>query len=311
MNRLKKVLSPSILGPEIKEGRALVPAVFDPCFKKIFLECRPFLIEYLHQLLGFTRIYLEEHLEIRNTEHPKDRINEKKGQSDIIVEVLNTAIILEMNTSYNAGSVEKSISYFSRKLLSGIKTGSKYKGNRVNILIDFALEEPSYFKKTKDSILRFGILEEKYHFPLTKNVKFLVINLAKIYEKWYNKEKLDEFEKRLLFLVLTNKEELSKLCKGDKIMEEAKETLEGLNSEELFLAYEAEAIERYGRQVDLYNAEEKGIKKGLKKGIKQGMMENKLENAKSLLRQGKLSIEDIAEAINLPLKEVEKLKKEL
>lgn len=300
MTRIKEKLRPKNLKPEIQAGRAILPGVYDKCFKKVMIEARPFLIAILHEILKLPIDYLEEHLEIKNPEYSALRLKEKKGQSDILVEVLNHSIILEMNFSYDAGTVEKSISYFSRRLLNGITVGTPYGSDRVNILIDFALEKPSYFPDTDEVVNRFRILEEKYYFPLTENVQFYFVNLAKVYDKWYNGEKLDELEKKLLLFVITDKEDLSNISKGSIIMEEAREKLESLNSKELFTEYEMEAIDAYANEVSLRHARQEGRE--------EGREEEKLEMAKSLLKQGILPIEKIAEALNLPIEEVEKLK---
>lgn len=55
-------------------------------------------------------------------------------------------------------------------------------------------------------------------------------------------------------------------------------------------------------------AERKGEKKGEKKGRAEGIKEKSLEAAKNLLKQGILSVEQIAEALNLPVKTVAELK---
>jgi len=50
----------------------------------------------------------------------------------------------------------------------------------------------------------------------------------------------------------------------------------------------------------------RGLEKGLKRGIKEGMKEAKKETAKKLKKMG-LTNEQIAEATELPLEEIEKI----
>ncbi len=54
-----------------------------------------------------------------------------------------------------------------------------------------------------------------------------------------------------------------------------------------------------------------GIKKGIKQGTLAGVQQKAIEDAKKLLKMNVLSLEQIAEAINLPVAQVEALADEI
>ena len=54
-----------------------------------------------------------------------------------------------------------------------------------------------------------------------------------------------------------------------------------------------------------------GIKQGLKQGTLAGAQQKAIEDAKKLLKMNVLSLEQIAEAINLPVEQVEALADEI
>ena len=57
--------------------------------------------------------------------------------------------------------------------------------------------------------------------------------------------------------------------------------------------------------------EQKGIEKGIQKGIEKGRKESMLEIAERLLKQGALSIEQIAECVGLDVEKVIELSKDM
>ena len=73
-------------------------------------------------------------------------------------------------------------------------------------------------------------------------------------------------------------------------------------------------VEEYGKE----RAEEarkialaEGLKRGLKTGMQRGVHENAIANAKNLLRMNLGTLEQISQAVSLPLEQVLALKEEL
>ncbi|NLJ72066.1 MAG: hypothetical protein GX333_03505, partial [Syntrophomonadaceae bacterium] len=71
----------------------------------------------------------------------------------------------------------------------------------------------------------------------------------------------------------------------------------------------AERLKEQGRQ-EVMTLAERLMEKGMEKGIEKGIEKNRREMAKRLLRMG-ISPEQVAEASELPLKEILEIKREI
>ncbi len=58
----------------------------------------------------------------------------------------------------------------------------------------------------------------------------------------------------------------------------------------------------------LAEVEERGVEKGIEKGIEQGSLKTKIESIQMFLKNGKLTLEEIAEGFNVSLDFVQKIK---
>ena len=74
-----------------------------------------------------------------------------------------------------------------------------------------------------------------------------------------------------------------------------------------------EGLEK-GKQIGLQEGLKQGIEQGIEQGITQGKSEGrtleKINNARNLIKLGKLSLEDIANVLELDIAKVEELAKE-
>ena len=68
---------------------------------------------------------------------------------------------------------------------------------------------------------------------------------------------------------------------------------------------------RAGKKEGIAEGMAEGIKKGIKQGTLAGAQQKAIEDAKKLLKMNVLSLEQIAEAINLPIEQVKKLAEEI
>lgn len=310
------------LGAKVEKRQAVVPGTYNRCFRTVMIKCRNFLISIIHCATGMPVDYLEEHLVLAPTEYETERLKEKDGRSDIVVTVENNSIILEMDSSYHSGVLQKNLSYMARNMLHQVEFGEKYSDatEKMVILIQIINGRPSYFPE-KGYAFTFHLSEDTYHFHFTESPVIYYFDIAKIPDSVYNRDikELDEIEKYLMMLKLTDISELSTLSKGNDSMEEVKKTLEDMASPELFTEYEREKLEEYclayGRAYERKEGREEGRKEGIEIGKEQGIEigeRNKtIQIAKDLLKQGKLTTEDIAEALNLPIEEVGRLKEEI
>jgi len=65
-----------------------------------------------------------------------------------------------------------------------------------------------------------------------------------------------------------------------------------------------------GMQKGIQEGMQKGIQEGMQKGMEKGILEGKRKTAKNFLRLG-LSVQQVAEAAELPIEDVFRLKKEI
>ena len=153
---------------------------------------------------------------------------------------------------------------------------------------------------------------DKYLNVGEKNFRKIHLNLEKVNYKYYNKEKINRFEKALLLLKLTKEDEILELVKGDSLLENvAKDIISYSRAREIVDAYENEMIEEnYRRQSIEYatkQAVKRGTKNGIKEGIKKGVYQNKKDTALSMLKD-KIPIFQIAKYTNLSVDEIKKLR---
>ncbi len=134
---------------------------------------------------------------------------------------------------------------------------------------------------------------------LTDKLKFIFIYLPKIKEKYYNKNRLEEFEKLLLTFNEEDSEDLDKIIEGDKIMSEyRKDSLKASEDEDIIGLYDKELHLEM-----LHNSE---LKEAREKGLEQGRREEKIEAAKLMLAK-EIDLKTISECTNLSIEEIEKL----
>ena len=155
-----------------------------------------------------------------------------------------------------------------------------------------------------------GLIRSDYVY--NTDVEIYHINLKRINKMYYNKNKLNKFEKELLLMTLDNEEELTKTSKGCKEMEKvAKKISRVSREEELEGIYDVEEQEKFIRDRIRAHAAtegfeqglEQGLESGIEKGIKEGEKNKQIEIAKNLLSSG-VSIDIIEKSTGLSHEEI-------
>ncbi len=125
------------------------------------------------------------------------------------------------------------------------------------------------------------------------------VNLAKIENKYYNKEEMTREEKLLLLLGMNQLESIEEISKGDYVMEEVKNKLVDLTEDANFIGlYDKEEADRR----ELYDRTRYAEKQGREKGRK----EEQLKIAKTMKEKGQ-SLDYIQEMTDLSMEEINKL----
>lgn len=129
------------------------------------------------------------------------------------------------------------------------------------------------------------------------------VNLSKIKDMYYNKDKLNTFERELALMILDNKKELKKVSEGDDVMDKVNEKICKLSDDEILQGiYVKEEMDSWMKKLDLKYAKEEGIKEGKK--------EANMETARKLLKKG-MEIKDIIDITGITEKQIEILRKSL
>ena len=150
-------------------------------------------------------------------------------------------------------------------------------------------------------------MDEETHQKVHDDIFEIVhVNMDYFKKVWYHGNIQDE-NPFFMLLAASNKEELDKISKGDRFMEEISKKVKKLNLDpeivkEIVIENEDEIIKN-----SIYS---NGIKEGISQGIKEGISQGKIEIAKNLLQMN-ININDIVKATGLSIKEVNSLKEEI
>jgi len=168
--------------------------------------------------------------------------------------------------------------------------GEEYKYLRKSIQINFNRKyEISSFGN--EIVQEFKMRSKDGKYVLDENYINYQINLEKIYKKYYNKDKLNRFEKILLILTLNKKEELEKVVEGDKELKQMKDKIEDFSSDlEMIGLYDEEKVRDIVKKID----------------VEEAKKEEKIEIAKNMLKKN-ATIDFIVEVTGLSEKEIETL----
>ena len=116
---------------------------------------------------------------------------------------------------------------------------------------------------------------------------------------YYNKDKLNTFERELALMILDNKRELKEVSEGDDVMDKVNEKICKLSDDEILQGiYVKEEMDSWMKKVDLKYAKEEGKK------------EANMETARKLLKEN-VSIDVIIKTTGTTEKQIEILRKSL
>lgn len=299
----------------VEEKNKVIPMTYDMVFKSVLQdkESEGYLIDLINGITGIKKEYLKGNIVFKNTELKKDEIKEKKKATDLIIEVKENIINLEMNKNYYNGLFEKNDRYIDKIKDGLVSKGDKYIKQKKLIQINF----DDFERFDERIVIKFRMMDEekgliRSDYVYNTDVEIYHINLKRINKMYYNKTKLNKFEKELLLMTLDNEEELTKTSKGCKEMEKVAEKISRVSrEEELEGIYDVEEQEKFIRDRIRAHAAtegfeqglEQGLESGIEKGIKEGEKNKQIEIAKNLLSSG-VSIDIIEKSTGLSHEEI-------
>ncbi len=311
-------------------------------FKRIFgtKPNKDLLINFLNSLFdGFQVIKDVKYL---NSEHVGDVFAERKAIFDVYCEnERGEKFIVEMQNAYQKYFKDRSLFYSTFPIREQAPKGAEWNFQLEHVytvaLLNFDLEEEAFDKN--DINHDVGLLDKKTLKVFNDKLSFKYVEIAKfnkteeeldtLYDKWLyvlkNLSRLDERPSALkekVFTKLFEEAEIAKFTPTElkeyedslKAYRDIKNSidtaLEKGREEGLAKGLEkgmAKGLEK-GREEGMAKGMEKGLAKGLEKGREEGMEKEKLSTARRLLSMG-LSEEQVSTATELPLEEIQKLRK--
>ena len=188
---------------KLEEGK-IIPATFDPVFKALLTseECREYLAELINIVTKIPKDEIMNNLVIKNSEHMKSNIREKRKTSDLIVDVSNNRINLECNLDYYEGLFSKNNAYQHKLAAEQFIVGQDYIDEKKIIQINFDM----FTKFDEREIIKFVIMDPERHIVETEKYEKYHVNLDLIYKIYYNEnKKWSKDQKKLFLLTVDNK----------------------------------------------------------------------------------------------------------
>ena len=127
-------------------------------------------------------------------------------------------------------------------------------------------------------VAKYTLIDKNTFEQYIDNLIIYEFNLPKIKETCYNKNNKHKF----IALLDANKEELTKLSNGDKLMEKFKSEVDKLNSDDKFVKFLSDEKET---ELLINTYRDEGYDKGLEKGIEQGEISGIRKTAREMLNR--------------------------
>ena len=248
-------------------------------------------------------------LELLDKELSKDAISYKTGILDVKLRLKGgTTIDIEIQNSWSAEFIPRTLFYWSKMYIEGFKEGEPYTSLTRCIAINLISQG---FKLNSEIHSAYSIQEQKSHQPLTDLLEIHFLNLSAVkgakIRQTVTTQKQEKLLNWLRFIETDDKKERAMLAMTSPVLQMLNEKIDvlSLNPEERKL-YES----RMKLKSDIatisevqYNA---GIERGKTLGLAEGSRQKALETAAAFKRFG-FDIDKIAEGTGLSREEIEKL----
>ena len=278
----------------------------DYAFKRLLgsEENKPLLQDLLECILDFTPQQVLG-LEFMDKELTKEEFSDKTGILDVKLKLTDgTVIDIEIQASWNASFVKRTLFYWAKMYTADFKAGESYdKLHRciaINIIADGF--------KLNDAIHSEYLLQEKtVHSILTDvlEIHFLDLQAAKTAkEKGKATGKQGQLINWLRFIGATNKEERAMIATMSPVLQMLNEKIDVLTlSPTERKLYES----RMKLKSDITTISETQFSAGVERGLAEGSRQKAFETARMLKQFGD-SVQKIVQVTGLTVQEVETLK---
>ena len=240
-------------------------------------------------------------LELLDKELTKDAISDKTGILDVKLRLKDgTAIDIEIQNSWSAEFIPRTLFYWSKMYIEGFKEGEAYTSLTRCIVINLISQG---FKLNNEVHSVYSVQEQNSHQLLTDLLEIHFLNLSAVkganIRQSITTKKQEKLINWLRFIETDDKEERAMLATTSPILQMLNEKIDVLSlSPEERKLYES----RMKLKSDIATISEVQFKSGLAKGSHQA----KLETAK-LMKEERLSLNLITKITGLSQAEVEAL----
>ena len=248
-------------------------------------------------------------LELLDKELSKDAISDKTGILDVKLRLKDgTTIDIEIQNSWSAEFIPRTLFYWSKMYIEGFKEGEPYTSLTRCIAINLISQG---FKLNSEVHSAYSIQEQSTHKPLTDLLEIHFLNLSAVkgteIRQTVSTKKQEKLLNWLRFIETDDKEERAMLAQENSMMTKASQVMDIFYlDEQERKRYEAAWEYESDRLSMISESERKGLERGLAEGEARGSRQAKLETAAAFKRFG-FDIDKIAEGTGLSREEIEKL----
>ena len=285
----------------------------DYAFKRLLgsEENKPLLQDFLECILDLAPQEILG-LEFMDKELAKEDFSDKTGILDVKLKLTNgTVIDIEIQASWNASFVKRTLFYWAKMYTADFKSGEAYSSLHKCITINIIADG----FRLNDAIHSEYLLQEKTaHTVLTDvlEVHFLDLQAAKrVKEEGAAAGKQGQLINWLRFIGATNRKERAMIATMSPVLQMLNEKIDILTLSPIERKLYESRMKLKSDITTISETQfsagvERGKSLGLAEGEVRGSRQKALETARNLLAMG-LSIESIAKATGLTVQEVETL----
>ena len=253
-------------------------------------------------------------LELLDKELTKDEITDKTGILDIKLRLKDgTTIDIEIQNSWSAEFIPRTLFYWSKMYIEGFKEGESYTSLTCCIAINLISQG---FKLNREIHSAYSILEQKNYQPLTDLLEIHFLNLTAVkgpeIRQSITTKKQEKLINWLRFIETDDKEERAMLAMTSPVLQMLNEKIDvlSLNPEERKL-YESRMKLKSDiatiSEVQFKAGAEWGLAEGEARGRSEGAHQKAVETAKAMLTMG-YPLSDICKIAGLTQAEVKAIK---
>ena len=231
-----------------------------------------------------------------NIELPVDNKKERIKYLDLIIDTDIGIINVELNHNFKNEIPNRNLLYFCKLISSSVKRTKSYLNIKKHIQLNITWDLKKHFNYdiTGRKFIKCYIKDDETNNKINDDIFEIVhINMDYFEDVWYHGD-IEKENPFLMLLAAPSEDQMDKISKGDKIMEELSKKVKKLNQDPDIL------------DVIIENEDEIINNTLYEKGISQGIEQKAEEIAKKLLKNN-VDLDIIANSTGLSKKQIKEL----